>query len=326
MSAPPTPIAPPTGDYRFFELLADGSLGKEVGPFGDAESLRRAVSRLPPRVRGVLVRGTSVLSGRGDVSPARVASAKALVAARLGGAPKEAPKATRAADDKPTERPESALRVARPKPVPAGHCAGCGEPGPLHLTVCPHAPAALPASATRPPETHEETDVKRKTATKRKSAPTESPATTAPAERTTCDAEGCESPAGRVGDKTRPELASLCRLHRQRAYERAHHWKVDLAVAAATVRSGTTERPDGAAPSRKGQRPAKPAAKRKAIAPHPKPVAKAQRPASPDDVLVTELRALLDRFLALRPDEARVRAIVDERLLQVGRGLLGGAS
>lgn len=360
----PAPIAPPTGDYAVIAVGKGATLGAVAGPFADRDAAVRALRRQPGPA--VLVRGASVLEGVRIPSPSTMALLRQRLAERglpaSPDAPEEAPapKAKRApaADEEaapppeaPAARPEKALRVARPKPVPAGHCAGCGEPGPLHLTVCPLAPAALPPSAAggvtpataapracgrcgeeppdhllgcpaasgAPTDRPEETDAMttKKTPTNRP-APKQPDTAPSPAR---CGAKGCADAPASSTERTRPELRGFCGTHRQRAYERAGRWGVDLAVAARTVAEGTSERPAEAAPSRKGQRPGKPAAGKpgaKAKAPAPRPA----RLADPTDVLVAELRGLLDGYVGARLDEARVRGIVDERLAEVLRKAL----
>lgn len=79
--------------------------------------------------------------------------------------------------------------------------------------------------------------------------------TTTPAEGVCCKAKDCTSPPALVTPKTRPELEPFCVKDRHRAYERAQHWGCSFAVAAQTVIDGTTERPEGTPPSRRGLRP-----------------------------------------------------------------------
>lgn len=372
-------VTPPSGDYLVVAVGKGNALGAVSGPFVERDQALRALRRSPGQA--ILVRGASVLEGvrfpsasamavlrqrvaeHGIPAPSKSTSPAAPAAPV---APTPAPAAPADEPEETTERPAKPLRIARAKPVPAGHCGSCGEAAPAHSIVCPLVPAVLPGEraagpvvpvvaaatdpapeaparrcpfcgepepdhllgcdgATRPPPRSPFTDETSKEPTMPKKTPTTkttaSPASAAPAPALCC-ANGCEEPTARVGEKTRPELARFCKVHRQRAYERAQHWGCSLAAAAQTVEDGVSKRPEGAAPSRKGQRPAKVAPKKLGRPPKARATSPAATLTDPSDVLAAELRALLDRYVGAQLDRAAIEGIVDERVVGLVRRAL----
>jgi hypothetical protein len=371
-------VTPPSGDYLVVAVGKGNALGAVSGPFAERDQALRALRRSPGQA--ILVRGSSVLEG------VRIPSASAMAVLRqrvaehgvpapskstspaAPVAPTPAPAAPVAEPEETTERAAKPLRIARAKPVPTGHCGGCGEAAPAHSIVCPVVPAVLPGEraagpvvpvvaaaaatdpapeaparrcpfcgepgpdhllgcdgATRPSprdptpddETNQEPTMPKKTPTTKTAARASAATTSA-----LCCANGCEElPAG-VGEKTRPELARFCKLHRQRAYERAGRWRCTLAAAAQTVEDGVSKRPEGAAPSCKGQRPAKVAPKKRGRPPKARAATPAVTLTDPSDVLAAEFRALLDRYLGARLDRAAIEGIVDERVVSLVRRAL----
>lgn len=129
-------------------------------------------------------------------------------------------------------------------------------------------------------------------------------------ETSTCTAKDCDSPHASVRETTRPDVVDFCAMHRQRTYERAGRWKVPLAVAARTVREGTSERPPEAPASRRGQRDTKPSQSAKPVkrGATKKP---ARKPKTTPSQSPTE--ALGARLASLRGvTEERVREIAHE--------------
>lgn len=148
--------------------------------------------------------------------------------------------------------------------------------------------------------------------TKRRSNDT---ATAAGAE--TCTAKGCNAPRGGVRCTTPKGTEDLCPPDRRLAHSRAVSWGISEAAAAQTLRDGTTERPAGAVPSRRGERPAKPA-KTKASKKSPaKPVVHTPSPSvAVPPTVDTDLRGALEGFVTRFAgcSEPRVREIVREEL------------
>ncbi len=146
----------------------------------------------------------------------------------------------------------------------------------------------------------------------------------------TCDGKKCRLPAADARPATDPALIPFCRRHRLRAYYRAKAWGVSFEAAAESVRNGTTERPEGAAPNRQGHRPAARKAAKNAAPAKAAKRPKATRAADPSDVLARELAALVGdlrrELLAAIPSRDAVREVAQEVVVEAVQTFRGALS
>lgn len=350
MNAPA--VTPPSGDYLVVLVGKGNALGAVSGPFVERDQALRALRRSPGQA--ILVRGASVLEGVRIPSASAMAVLRQRVAERGVPAPSKstapaapvaptpAPAAPAAEPEEATERPAKPLRIARTKPVPAGHCGSCGEAAPAHSIVCPLVPAVLPgeraagpvvpvvAAATdpapeapvrccpfcgepepdhllgcdgamRPPPRSPFTDETDKETTMPKKTPAPPAKNTSTSAAPKCDHCG-KHPRAPTTPKTPEGTEAWC----------AHCRRGEAMRRNAVARAGA---PKTTKPARATKRPVGRPPKARATAP-------AAKLTDPADVLATELRALLDRYVGVRLDRAAIEGIVDERVVGLVRRAL----
>lgn len=266
----PVAIAVPAGDFEAYEYT--GGALKLLVRTGERDIAMGALRRLPGQRVGALVRGGTLLRGHNANDKAVVKRLeRALAERRAADAAPPAPAAeaepARAPTPAPDAVPAAAPRARRASRVDPERCAHCDEVAPRHLLLCPAAaseppprpeddprhwpaPAApivvRPASEPPPPPVAALVPAAPTLPRARRAPPVVAAPPAAAAPRPTCGAKDCDTTAGPVTERTHPEMADLCRRHRQTAYERAQGWGCSLADAAQTVREGSRERPASA--------------------------------------------------------------------------------
>lgn len=263
----PVAIAVPSGDFEAYEY-AGGTL-KLLVRTGERDIAMGALRRLPGQRVGALVRGGTLLRGHNANDKAVVKRLERALAERRAAdaAPAAEAEPARAPAPAPDAVPAAAPRARRASRVDPERCAHCDEVAPRHLLLCPdaatappprpeddprHWPApaapivARPASEPPPPPVAALVPTAPAPKPARRAPPVVAAAPLAAAPRPTCGAKDCDTTAGPVTERTHPEMADLCRRHRQTAYERAQGWGCSLADAAQTVREGSRERPASA--------------------------------------------------------------------------------